>query len=50
MSTSERVVSVDDCLRLSEEAARRALALKQAIRSGRATELELDIDPALLEA
>jgi hypothetical protein len=38
-----RVVSVEECLRLTETASRLAKALKQAIRSGNATEMELDI-------
>jgi len=44
---AERVVSIDECLQLSTTAADLATALKQAIRSGNATELEMDVDPAL---
>jgi hypothetical protein len=42
-----RVVSIPECLRLSQEATDFATALKQAIRAGNAVELDLDIDPGL---
>jgi len=46
---AQRVVSIEECLRLSKEASDLATALKQAIRSGNATEVELDIDPSALQ-
>jgi hypothetical protein len=46
---AERVVSVAECLQLAEEASRQATALKQAIRSGNATEVELEVDPRAFE-
>lgn len=44
---AERMVPVDEALQLSEIAARQAAALKRAIRSGNASELELEIDDSL---
>ena len=44
---AQRVVGIEECLRLSEAASDLATALKQAIRSGNAAEVELDIDPSL---
>jgi hypothetical protein len=38
-----RVVSVEECLRLAEAASLQATALKQALRSGNAVEVELEI-------
>ena len=46
---AERVVSIEESLRLSELAGGRATALKQAIRSGNAIEIELEIDSTLFE-
>jgi hypothetical protein len=46
---AERVVGVEEALRLSDTASRRAAALKQAIRSGNAVEVDLDLDPTLFE-
>ena len=44
---AQRAVGVEECLRLSNEAADLMAALKQAIRSGNAAEIELEIDPSL---
>ena len=44
---AERVVSVEECVQLSGTASDLATALKQAIRSGNATEVELEVDSAL---
>ena len=44
---AQRVVSIEECLRLSKEASDFTTALKQAIRAGNAAEIEIDIDPAL---
>ena len=46
---AQRVVSIDECLRLSKEASDFATALKQAIRSGNAAEVEVDIDPSVFQ-
>ena len=46
---AQRVVNVEECLRLSREAADFAAALKQAIRAGNAQEIEADIDSSLFE-
>ncbi len=46
---AERVVSAEECLRLAEIAGKRATALKQAIRSGNATEANLDLDLSVFE-
>jgi len=48
MEYAQRVVGKQECLRLSEIAADYAAALKQAIRSGNATEIELDISAELM--
>lgn len=44
---AERVVPVEECLRLSEAASQYAAALKRAIRAGNATEIELEIDASV---
>lgn len=44
---AQRVVSIEECLRLSKEAAERVTALKQAIRSGKAMEIDIEIDPSV---
>jgi hypothetical protein len=46
---AQRVVSIEECLRLSQEASDRSAALKQAIRSGNATEVEMEIAPSLFQ-
>ena len=46
---AERVVSMDECKTLALNAANLALALKQAIRSGNAAVVELEIDPSVWE-
>lgn len=46
---AQRVVNVEECLRLSKEASDLATVLKQAIRSGNAVEIEIDIDPSLFQ-
>lgn len=46
---AERVVSVAECLQFADEAGRQATALKQAIRAGNATEMELELDPGVFE-
>ena len=46
---AQRVVSIDECLRLSKEASDLTTALKQAIRAGNAAEIEIDIDPAVFQ-
>lgn len=46
---AERVVPVEECLQLAEAASKRALALKQAIRSGNAVEVELELDASVFE-
>ena len=48
MEYAQRVVGQAECLRLSEMAADYAAALKQAIRTGNATEIDLDISSELL--
>jgi len=42
-----RIVPVEEALQLSEVAARRASALKRAIRSGNASEVEMELDASL---
>jgi hypothetical protein len=44
---AQRVVSMEECLRLSQQASDFVAALKQAIRAGNAVEMEFDIDPAV---
>lgn len=44
---AERIVPLAEALQLSETAGKQATALKQAIRAGNATEIDLDIDEAL---
>lgn len=44
---AERMVPVEEAIRLSEAAGRQAAALKRAIRAGNATEIELELDEAL---
>ena len=44
---AERLVPIEEALQLSEEAGRRAAALKRAIRAGNATEVEIELDEAL---
>lgn len=44
---ARRVVSLDEAQERADSATRRALALKQAIRSGNAHEIELDVSPDL---
>ncbi|HLK61077.1 MAG TPA: hypothetical protein VKU00_31215 [Chthonomonadaceae bacterium] len=44
---AERMVSIAECLQLSEVASKRVTALKQVIRSGNATEIEIEIDPGV---
>lgn len=46
---AQRVVSIEECLRLSKEASDLVTALKQAIRAGNAAEIELDIDASLFQ-
>jgi hypothetical protein len=46
---AERVVSIEECLNLSKEASDLATALKQAIRSGNAVEIDLEVDPSLFQ-
>ena len=46
---AQRVVSMEECKTLAVNAANLALALKQAIRSGNAAVLELDIDSSVWE-
>ena len=45
---AQRVVGIEECLQLSGTASDLATALKQAIRSGNAVEVDLDLDPSLL--
>ncbi len=44
---AQRAVTVEECLRLSKEASDFATALKQAIRAGNATEVNVNIDPSM---
>ncbi len=44
---AKRVVSVEECLRLSKEASDLTTALKQAIRAGNAVEIDIDINPSV---
>lgn len=44
---AQRVVSMEECLRLSKASSDFATALKQAIRAGNATEIELELDPSI---
>jgi prophage DNA circulation protein len=44
---AQRVVSIEECLRLSKEASDLTTALKQAIRTGNAAEIEIDLDPSI---
>jgi hypothetical protein len=46
---AERVVSIEACLQLAETVARQATALKQAIRSGNAQEIEVALDPTVFD-
>ena len=46
---AEPVVSMTEAQELANAATRRALAFKQAIRSGNAREVELDVEPGLFE-
>lgn len=46
---AQRVVGIEECLRLSQEASDFATALKQAIRAGNAVELEMEIDPTIFQ-
>ncbi len=46
---AEPVLSPDECRKLMAEANRRVRAFTQAIRSGNAQEIDLDLDPRLFE-
>ena len=46
---AQRVVGVEECLQLSSLASDLAMALKQAIRSGNAAEIEMDVDLDLFQ-
>ncbi len=46
---AQRVVSMEECQRLAEDAANLALALKQAIRSGNAAIIDVEMDASAWE-
>jgi hypothetical protein len=46
---AQPVVPLEEAQELANAATRRALAFKQAIRSGNAREIEMDVDPALFD-
>ena len=46
---AQRVVSIEECLRLSRETSDFVTALKQAIRAGNAVEIEVEIAPAVFQ-
>ncbi len=46
---AQRVVDVVECNALADAANKQALAYKQAVRAGNATEIELELDPGVFE-
>ena len=46
---AQRVVEVNECNALADAENKRALAYKQAVRSGNATEVEIDLDLSVFE-